>query len=517
LVDAQPIAGRAEGARRSILKALAYIVEHLKQPVYMRPPRRRTESAFRLPIVLRATINRDMISRRNLLKLSGAAVISSSLPGLAQDAAKPDYKLEIAPVTLDFSPRHKLTTIAYNGQVPGPLLRLKEDQPVTIEVTNRSDRPEVVHWHGLFLPTVVDGSLEEGTPAIAANATTRMTFTPRPAGFRWYHTHTMAMADLTRAQYGGQHGFLMIEPREQPGHYDQEFFLALHDWGGHLLANEDGAMNPSYDLATINGRIMGAGEPLRVRQGQHVLLHVLNSSPTEVHWIALAGHGLRVVALDGNPVPSPQVVPMLRLAPAERVCAMVEMNNPGVWILGEVRKHVQSAGMAIVVEYSNRAGRPQWQQPTELIWNYEQFASASPEEDRTGSPIVVPLVFESKFRGHGAMEGWTINGKSFPETSVAPLRQGERYRLQFINRSVDDHPLHLHRHSFELRSLGAPLRGAQNAGRKRIRGLIKDVVLVDSQTQTEVEFTADNPGATLFHCHQQNHMDLGFMMLFNYA
>ena len=48
-------------------------------------------------------------------------------------------------------------------------------------------------------------------------ATARYTFTPRPAGFRWYHTHTMAMNDFTRAQYSGQHGFLMIEPRENPG------------------------------------------------------------------------------------------------------------------------------------------------------------------------------------------------------------------------------------------------------------------------------------------------------------
>jgi len=458
-----------------------------------------------------------MISRRNLLKVSGAAAISASLRALAQDVGKPDYALDIAAVTLDLSPRHKLRTIAYNGQVPGPLLRLKEGQPVTIEVTNHTDSPEVVHWHGLFLPPVVDGSLEEGTPPIAPNATVRLTFIPRPAGFRWYHTHTMAMGDLTRAQYGGQHGFLMIEPRENPGRYDQEFFLALHDWGGRLLANEDGAMNPSYDLATINGRMMGAGEPLRVKQGQRVLLHVLNSSPTEVHWIALAGHNLRVVALDGNPVPSSRVLPMLRLAPAERVCAVVEMNNPGVWTLGEVRKHVQASGMGIVVEYSDQAGRPQWQQPSDLVWNYEQFAGTSPGDESTESPIIVPLVIESKFRGHGAMESWTINGRSYPATGVAPLKHGRRYRLQFINRSNDDHPLHLHRHSFELRDLGAPLNGPQNAARKGIRGIIKDVVLVDSHTQTEVDFTADNPGATLFHCHQQNHMDLGFMMLLNYA
>src|ERR1700729_2605722 len=458
-----------------------------------------------------------MISRRDLLKLSTLVGLAPSFPVLGRDLAAPNYRSDIAPVTLDLSPRHRLKTTAYNGQVPGALLRFKENQPVTIEVTNRTDRPEGVHWHGLFTPPDADGAIEEGTPLIAAGSSARYTFSPRPAGFRWYPTHTMAMNDLPRAQYSGQHGFLMVEPREDPARYDQEFFLALHDWAGYLLASDDGAMNPGYAVATINGKAMGFGEPLRVKQGQRILLHILNSSPTEVHWIALAGHSFRVVALDGNPVPTPRSVPMLRLAPAERVCAVVEMNNPGVWVLCEVRKHVQALGMAVVVEYENNSGPAQWQQPSELIWNYEQFAASQPADSLSESPIVVPLVLESKFRGHGAMEAWTINGNSYPNARVAPLIQGRRYRLQFINNSADDHPLHLHRHSFELRSLGAPLAAARGAALKELRGIIKDVVLVDSQTRAEVEFTADNPGATLFHCHQQNHMDLGFMMLFDYA
>ena len=460
-----------------------------------------------------------MLSRRELLKVSGLAAMSAPLRVFADTAApgpEPEYRLDIASVMVDLSPRHAVKTVAYNGQVPGPLLRFKEGRPVTIEVTNHTDRPEVVHWHGLFLSPDVDGAMEEGTAPILPSQSARYTFTPRPAGFRWYHTHTMAMGDLTLAQYGGQHGPLWVEARNEPGRYDQEFFVVLHDWGGRLLASDDGAMNPSYAVSTINGKAMGSGEPLRVRRGQRVLLHVLNSSPTEVHWISLSGHSLRVVALDGNAVPTPQVVPMLRLAPAERVCVIVEMNNPGVWVLGEVRKHVQAAGMAVVVEYADESGEPRWQQPADLSWNYEQFAALQPAAE---DPAVVniPLVLESKFRGHGAMEGWTINGQSYPDAHVAPLERGRRYRLQFINKSVDDHPLHLHRHSFELCRLGAPLDARSPLRAKIVRGILKDVVLVAAQTRTEVEFTANNPGATLFHCHQQNHMDLGFMMLFNYG
>jgi FtsP/CotA-like multicopper oxidase with cupredoxin domain len=250
------------------------------------------------------------------------------------------------------------------------------------------------------------------------------------------------------------------------------------------------------------------------------LLHLLNSSPTEMHWISFSGHSFQVVALDGNEVPAPAKVSMLRLAPAERVCAVVEMNNPGVWVLGEVRKHVQATGMAIAVEYGGQSGKPQWVQPKKLSFDYGQFARSADGSKRDPEPVInVPLVLESKFRGHGNMEAWTINGRSYPEVAIEPLKQGRRYRLQFINRSLDDHPLHLHRHSFELKTIDVPLKPGkgQSAEPREMQGLLKDTVLVAAQTQTEVEFTANNPGDTLLHCHQQNHMDLGFMAVLRYA
>jgi FtsP/CotA-like multicopper oxidase with cupredoxin domain len=436
-----------------------------------------------------------------------AAMAAASSPSV-HALADADYTIDIAPYSFEVSPHRTVKTIAYNQQVPGPLLRFKEGRPVTIDVSNRSVNDEIVHWHGLFLPPEVDGAMEEGTPHVPPGGKVRYTFTPRPSGFRWYHTHTFAGHDLKKAEYTGQHGFLFIEPREDPARYDQEFFLALHDWNGSLIGNEDGSMDPVYDVSTINGRTLGFGEPLRVRAGQQVLLHILNTSATEPHWIALAGHQFRVIALDGNHVPQPRLVPMLRLSPAERICAVVEMNNPGVWVMGEVRKHVMAAGMGIVVEYADRSGKPQWRQPDSLSWDYLQFAASGPALASSSAVIEIPLVFESKFTGHGAMDRWMINGESFPDTKTIALKRGQRYRLLFTNHSKDDHPVHLHRHSFELRRF---------SGQPETHGILKDTVLVAANTQVDVEFTADNPGMTLFHCHQQNHMDLGFMMLFRYA
>ncbi len=153
------------------------------------------------------------------------------MPAPAAPAGPPaDITLRIAPVTVELAPERILSTIGYNGSSPGPVLRMREGKPVTVDVVNTTDTPELVHWHGLLIPGNVDGVDEEGTPFVAPQSTRRFQFTPRPAGSRWYHSHGMAEADLHKGAYTGQFGFVMIDSGTDPGQYDQELFLALRDW-----------------------------------------------------------------------------------------------------------------------------------------------------------------------------------------------------------------------------------------------------------------------------------------------
>jgi FtsP/CotA-like multicopper oxidase with cupredoxin domain len=167
---------------------------------------------------------------------------------------------------------------------------------------------------------------------------------------------------------------------------------------------------------------------------------------------------------------------------------------------------VQAAGMGIVIEYANATGAPKWVQPDDLVWDYAQFAASA----ATGSAEAatdISLDFDSKFEGHGNEERWTINGKSYPDVESPALVEGKRYRLAMKNLSANDHPIHLHRHTFEI----------TNVGGSALRGLMKDVLLIPAKATSSVEFTANHPGNTLFHCHQQDHMDRGFMMVLRYA
>ncbi len=434
------------------------------------------------------------MTRRELLALAAL----NALKAQENDV----HELLIDHISLEIAPKTIIKTTGYNGSVPGPLLRMKEGQRVTIRVENATSEPEVVHWHGLRIPSEVDGSIEEGTPVIAAHSHAQYSFVPSPSGTRWYHTHVMAMRNLARGGYTGQFGFIYIEPKNEPGVFDQEVFLAMHEWDPYFTQAED-SMDVAYKHCSINSHALGFGEPVRVKQGQRVMLRILNASATIHRRIAFAGHSFTVVAMDGNPVAAPKTVPILELGPAERIDALVEMNRPGVWILGATDDRDRKAGLGIVFEYSGQATEPQWVAPSRDRWDYTVFGKPGNDEPAE----TVPLVIEKKFAGSRWVDKWAINGKSWPKTDPIRVRAGKRYRLVFDNRSDEAHPLHLHRHTFELKSVaGVPTSG-----------IYKDVVVVPQKSIVEADFIADNPGKTLFHCHQQMHMDYGFMSLIEYA
>lgn len=448
------------------------------------------------------------MNRRDFLIRGTSALAGAVSFGNLPSPLAPDFTLRIVPLHLEIAPGKIVKTTAFNGRVPGDLIRIPEGRQVTIDVVNDAGREDIVHWHGLHIPSLQDGATEEGSPAIAPHGgTRRYTWVARPAGCRWYHSHTSAGHNLNRATYTGEFGFLMIDPAANPARCDQEIFLALHDWDGYISTTGDGYQEVAYNHATINDRMLGFGEPIRVREGRRVLMHILNASATLLHNLALPGHRFLVTALDGNPVPSPAAVETLRLGPAERIDAVVEMSRPGVWILGETDPALRRSGMGIVVEYANRTGEPQWRDPARLDFEYGLFAAAGTTGNSHENEIPLPLVFRPKFEGYGDFDHWTINGLSWPKTKEVSLREGQRYRLILDNQSTDIHPVHLHRHSFELATLN----------RQSSSGIVKDVVLLPAKSKTDVVFTANNPGRTLFHCHQQDHMDSGFMMLFDYV
>jgi FtsP/CotA-like multicopper oxidase with cupredoxin domain len=478
------------------------------------------------------------INRRSLLKLASVVPTMAAAPRFAWAAdEKTDYTLRIGTGLIELAPEHIVSTTLYNDQFPGPLLRFKQGQRVVVDVHNDTDTPELVHWHGQTIPSEVDGAAEEGSPYIPAHGMSRIAFVPGPSGFRFYHTHVVAGADLHRGTYSGQAGSVYIEPKDNPGAYDRVVFLVLKEFNPSFsrvgdmasdalvgdpiaslqqmgkLADENAkdktkGYEVSYELFSINGRMLGHGDPIRVKEGERVLFHVLNASATEIRSLALPGHVFRVIALDGNPVPTPADVPVLWLGNAERISAIVEMKHPGVWVMGDLADDDRGHGMGVVVEYAGKTGKAKWAKPKAFHWDYAKFGKPGGAPTAPDETIQMTIVKQNAAE-HG-IDRWTLNGTAFSMETMTPmftLHQGKRYRLKFRNASDDIHPLHLHRHSFEV----------TNVAGKPTSGVIKDVVMLGGYQEIEIDFVTDNPGDTLFHCHQQLHMDFGFMALFKYA
>ena len=160
------------------------------------------------------------IDRRSLLTSAGFAPLIGAMPAALREAPgalsePPDYRLRIGVGLVELAPDHIVSTTLYNGRFPGPMIRLREGKRVVVDVFNDTDVPELVHWHGQIIPSDVDGAAEEGTPFVPPHGMRRIAFVPRPAGFRFYHTHVVAGADLGRGTYTGQSGPVYIEPGAQ--------------------------------------------------------------------------------------------------------------------------------------------------------------------------------------------------------------------------------------------------------------------------------------------------------------
>jgi FtsP/CotA-like multicopper oxidase with cupredoxin domain len=457
----------------------------------------------------------SLMDRRGFLIGAGAAGMALGAAmgeAYTQIAGAPDFALRIAPLLLELAPGKVIDTFAYNGTVPGPVLRLREGRQVSIDIHNDTDVDDIIHWHGLYVPSSVDGAMEEGSPMVERGGTQRYTFAAKPTGTRWYHSHDVAGKDLTRSLYSGMYGFLIVEPINAPGRYDQEVLLAAHHWEGSWVSMQDIHRGPPpdnglevmYASASFNDKMLGHGEPVRVREGERVLFRLLNASPTENITLALPGHRFTVIELDGNPVPTQQSVDTLFLAPAERADVIIEMNRPGVWILGGINDEDRKKGLGVVVEYANHRGEPQWSSPPNSQWDYTIFGQdrpvPSPDE-------LLDLLFEKVPGGRGGYNRWTINGKSWPDTNpLFTTKVGRRYRLIMTNKSGDNHPVHLHRHTFEITKVGD----------KATTGVMKDTINMTRFSTVEIDFVADDPGPTLLHCHHQDHQDEGFMGLVTY-
>ncbi len=241
----------------------------------------------------------------------------------------PEVEIEFTASVVDWEvyPGETVEAWVYNGQYPGPEIRVTEGQKVRLTITNELPEATTIHWHGLDVPNDQDGVPGITQPDIAPGETWTYEFAAERVGTTVYHTHSNTAKQLAK----GLFGFFIVEPLEALD-YDREYTMALHEIAG------------AY---TINGKSFPAtldDSTLLIKEGETILVRFANMG-SQYHPFHLHGHQFLVMNIDGNPMPDGWRQNTIDIPPGQTVDVVIEGTNPGTWTFHcHIVPHVTNKG-----------------------------------------------------------------------------------------------------------------------------------------------------------------------------
>jgi plastocyanin len=280
---------------------------------------------------------------------------------LAREPVLREFTLTAEEIDWEILPGTTVRAWAYNGQVPGPEIRIREGDRVRITLRNKLPVGTTIHWHGMDVPPEMDGPVGLNQAAVEPGETFVYEYIATPAGSRMYHSH----ADPTVQIALGLYGPLIVDPREPARAYDREFTYLLNEWDLELtpdVATGNAPRGPGdqllrggelgTDLFLMNGRAHESISPIRLAEGERVLIRLMNLGNLP-HAIHAHGHSFKVVATDGNPVPEGMalVKDTILIGPGERYDLELSGDNPGVWMFHCHMENHAANGMMTLIQY----------------------------------------------------------------------------------------------------------------------------------------------------------------------
>lgn len=434
------------------------------------------------------------------------------------------------------------TAWTYNGTVPGPQLRVKQGETISVTLKNELPEPVTIHWHGLPVPNNMDGIPGVTQNAVKPNESFTYRFKVDVAGTYWYHSHQNSSRQVDKGLYGS----LVVEPKT-PEPADKDVTLVLDEWmqddsmaemhggggsmagmnhgadhaapatsaaSGHDMANmSDAKMMPlMYTIFSVNGKTGSAIAPLRVKEGEKVRIRLINAGYLS-HKLNLQGHAFQIVSTDGQPLHNPPLTSgqLLNIAPGERYDLEFVANNPGTWLLEERSDNPGAKSLAVPIVYEGYEAAQAKPESGQLpVIDLTRYGEAAQSSFSLEQPYDITYRMDLNTDSRDGQMVFTINGQTFPNVPPLDVKKGDQVKVTIINNSPEDvHPMHLHGHFFQVLSKnGQPVSGSQ---------LVKDTLNVLPGESYVVAFAADNPGEWMFHCHDLGHAAKGMVSEVKYA
>ncbi len=465
------------------------------------------------------------LSRRRVLLASGASLALAHVPRPLR-AATPEQPVDLEPQPSEAQllPKEQPPTAvwSYNGQVPGPILRLPQGARLDVRLINRLPQPTTVHWHGIRIDNAMDGVAGLTQAAVPPGERFDYSFTVPDAGTYWYHPHNRSWEQVAR----GLSGLLIVGEKDPPA-VDQDLVLVVDDW----RLGENGAIDEASfghlrdwshagrlgNFLTLNGLDF---LDLPVKAGERIRLRVCNTATARVMNLRFEDHSPIAIAYDGQPV-QPRVVNdgALRIAPGERVDLLIDMTlAPGA---EAAITEISGGGRLVAGRFIYHPSERRRSRPLE---EFEGLAANPlPSKIDLAHALEAPLVMaggamgglrEARYQGETLSieqlvergQVWAFNGVAGrSDEPLFRVRAGQSVRIPMVNDTAWAHAIHLHGH--HVRLLGA-------TGEVLVDRGWRDTVFLDRQEQRTVAFVADNPGKWMIHCHMLEHQAAGMASWF---
>jgi len=464
------------------------------------------------------------LSRRSVLGgLVGTAALSTfPVPTFANTSAVREFTLKAQPSTAAILPDKwgKTPVFSYNGEIPGPALRVQQGDRVRIHFENALAEPTTVHWHGLRIPIAMDGVPGISQQPIQPGEKFTYEFTVPDAGTFWYHPHVNTSEQMAR----GLSGVFIVEEKTPP-QIDREVLWVLDDW----RFNKDATIRDDFgqgmdishggrfgNLVTVNGKLPGT---FPVRAGERIRLRIANVANARIFILNIEGHDPKVISIDGHPVePHAPKNNQTIVGPGQRVDLMVDCTGkPGDTFSIVDTLNPEDPYQMIDGVYSAEA--PVRDQPLGPVQALPANPLSEPDMNAaTRHDILIDGGAMGRMQGaefegtyfptrelvqHGRI--WALNGVAAHTAAMPPiliLARGSSHIVTVQNDTVFPHPMHLHGHAFRILSIN----GVDEPHRPWA-----DTVLLPPQGRAEIALVADNPGDWLFHCHILEHVVGGML------
>ena len=408
------------------------------------------------------------------------------------------YQLEVSEFPWSVSKEKIIKAWGFNGTVPGPTISADKGDKLVIKVINKLSEPTVIHWHGIQLPAVMDGTDSTQRP-IAPGEEFEYSFQVPDAGTFWYHAHQNETVQMERGMYGS---LIVTDPADPI--VDAERVLMIDDMkltSSHEFkrGNFIGRWVERHDGREGNTLLINGKEnfQLDMKAGQTERWRFINSSSARYFRLFLDGKAFKVIATDGGLIEQPIDVSEMMLVPGERVDILVGPFADGDLFPIESLSYNR---MTMV-----KSGRRKFGE-VRVVQN-DETSFKSPETMRIIEPLAKPDAMPNrKIRfsvGPSIKNGidFLVNGET--HATDKPVRVGELQVWEISNTSLMDHPFHLHGFFFQVLEVnGKPPKFIS----------WKDTVNLPPLSKVKIAWMPDDrPGSWMYHCHILEHHEAGMM------